>query len=358
MAPGCGRMRAIRRAAATRNGESASEPIVAVTTSRCAIPSSSPPARATSAITKLNSPICARHSPAASATAEGMPTARQTSAATIALPQTIAATAPDTMPALAHAQPGSPDRPTAAKKRVSSRVLSGATSARTCAANGELPSRTPATNAPSAAESPTASAPRALPTAHTVAKSAMSSRFRTMAAPRMIRGKTSRTRSRNPVTSSTAPPAVRASCVTGPSGAPPPADIVTAITSGTTARSCVSSTPSESRPCDESSERCSMRRRITTAVLERLTIAPTAKALRMPRPKPMHSAMAAAMVAMTCSTPATNVRAPSARRRDTLNSVPIENRSVAAPSSASASIDSPPCTQPSTPGPTTVPATR
>ena len=98
--------------------------------------------------------------------------------------------------------------------------------------------------------------------------------------------------------------------------------------------------------------------RATTAVLDRLTAAPTANAGPARMPSAIAAAMPAATVSATCSAPAAKVLAPKARSRATLNSVPIEKSRVEAPSSAIACTRSPPSTQPSTFGPATVPASR
>ena len=134
------------------------------------------------------------------------------------------------------------------------------------------------------------------------------------------------------------------------------------ISMGTTARSWTRRIDIASRPCGASSSVRSARIRITTAVLLRVTMHPTAKAVDscgvlMTR----NMVMTMLTVEITCAAPRSPPRAPKSFSFAGVISRPMVKRSSDTPSSVmtskrATSAEDP--TRPRTPGPTSMPPSR
>ena len=94
------------------------------------------------------------------------------------------------------------------------------------------------------------------------------------------------------------------------------------------------------------------------AVLESDTTKPIRVAAGQDMPSWRKTSAVTTEVAATWSAPLPTMRPSTRRSRSSENSIPTPNSSSATPSSASCSSASVPLTQPSTPGPTSTPATR
>ena len=132
----------------------------------------------------------------------------------------------------------------------------------------------------------------------------------------------------------------------------------TTISSGTTARSWNSSTPTIERPCAVSSSMRSASSFMTTAVDDIASAPPTARPVCQPPASSSASAMLAAMVIATCARPSPNTSRRITRSLGRLNSSPIENIRNTTPNSASRCVSTSSGTAPKALGPSVSPTTR
>jgi hypothetical protein len=215
-------------------------------------------------------------------------------------PPTQATTAPGAATAVA----GSKSMPTAVKKMPSRSPRSGITSAKSAWDQGVADRTRPPTKAPTASVSPMLSAITADPITARKATMVKTSRERTW----VMRSSSGGSRKRATIDRATRASTARSTATATeaePPASTPAARIGTASRNGTMHRSWKSRMPTASCPWGASSSPRSASSRITTAVLDIATRAPTTRALGRSSPKALATAVAIARVAATWSPPAT-----------------------------------------------------
>ena len=136
----------------------------------------------TCASTNENSPICARLSPASTATRAGIPSSNTMTNTIAALPTTTTPLTSAMVAAFETSAPGSMSMPTETKNSEAKRSRRGNVSAMTCARYSDSPTTRPARKAPKASDSPANWVSTAVPSARPTTPSRNNSRVRLIAA--------------------------------------------------------------------------------------------------------------------------------------------------------------------------------